>query len=147
MRISVIIPVYNQARYLENAIKSVLIQVFTDYELIVVDDGSTDNCREVVAQFGNRVGYIWQENQGLAAARNTGIEAACGDMIALLDSDDLWLPGFLEKMMQTVSLQPEAVVYCCRARCIDSDGRELPQLLGPSVDLFDDFSLRDGGKL
>ena len=132
-KISVIIPTYNQAIYLGAAIQSVLAQTYSDYEVIVIDDGSNDDTETVIKQFGTLVHYFRQENQGLAGARNTGIRRARGSLIAMLDSDDLWLPKFLEKMMGLVTQHPEAVVYYCSARCIDTEGRELHQVLGAPV--------------
>lgn len=133
--ISVIIPNYNNARYLGIAIQSVLRQTFTDYEIIVVDDGSTDGSKDVVNTFGDRVRYIWQENQGLAGARNTGIQAATGDMISLLDADDEWQPDYLEQMATLSHKYLDALVFYCMAQCMDVDGHELPQFVGgPPVD-------------
>src|SRR5574338_1728080 len=86
--VSIIIPNYNHARYLGDAIESVLNQTCEDHEIIVVDDGSTDDSREVIRQFDGRVVAIFQENQGLSAARNTGIHAARGALISVLDADD-----------------------------------------------------------
>lgn len=90
--VSVIIPVYNRAQQVCDAVASVLAQTFTDYELIVVDDGSTDDTPEMLACYGDRIRLIRQANRGVSAARNTGIVAARGALIAFLDSDDLWLP-------------------------------------------------------
>ena len=132
-KFSVVIPVYNQAQYLSSAIDSVLSQTSHDYELIVVDDGSTDNSREVVTQFGNQVRYIFQENKGLGGARNTGINAARGEFIGLLDADDQWLPTFLETMIVLTNRYPEASVYYCCAQSMDADGNTLPQLFGGPV--------------
>lgn len=99
-KVSVIIPTYNYAHYIEEAIDSVLAQTYKDYEIIVVDDGSTDNTKEVVSKYGPKIKYIYQENQGLSAARNTGIKNSNGEYIAILDSDDLWLPWKIEKQMK-----------------------------------------------
>lgn len=94
--VSVIIPCYNHGHYLPHAVNSVLAQTFTDWEAIIVDDGSTDNTREVAAQFTDeRVRYVHQENRGLSGARNTGIRAAQGAYLAFLDADDEWEPRFL----------------------------------------------------
>jgi glycosyltransferase involved in cell wall biosynthesis len=128
--VSVIIPNYNQAQYVRDAIQSVLDQTLRSFEIVVVDDGSTDNSREVVAAFGSQVRYIWQENQGLAGARNTGIRAARGEFIGLLDADDQWLPTFLEIMFALTDQHPEAAVYYCCARGMDVDGHDLPQIFG-----------------
>ncbi len=93
--VSVVIPTYNRALLIPETIKSVLNQTFRDFEIIVVDDGSSDNTREVVSAFP--VTYIKQENQGLPNARNTGIRASGGQYIAILDSDDCLLEQSLEK--------------------------------------------------
>src|SRR3982751_2380169 len=89
--VSVIIPVHNGAKYLRAALESVLAQTYSPFEVIVVDDGSVDDSG-VIAQSFNDVRYIHQANQGVAAARNHGIEAARGDFFAFLDQDDLWTP-------------------------------------------------------
>ncbi len=131
--VSVIIPAYNQAQYLGDAIQSVLDQSYNDYEIIVIDDGSTDSTPAVAAQFSEQIRYIRQENQGLAGARNTGIRAARGKLIGLLDSDDQWLPTFLETMVSLAEAHPQAAVYYCDAQCMDADGNTLPQTLGAST--------------
>ena len=102
-KVSVIIPTYNRAHLLERSIRSVLDQTYQDFELIVVDDGSTDNTEEIVARFGDdRLKYIRrnQSSGSPAAPTNTGIKAARGEYMAIQDSDDEWLPGKLEKQMQ-----------------------------------------------
>lgn len=104
---SVIIPTYNRAKYVRRAIQSVLNQTFTDYEIIVVDDGSTDRTKQVVASFGNQVRYIYQKNRGPSHARNTGIRAARGEYIAFLDSDDRFLPDKLMKNKMFLEQRPD----------------------------------------
>lgn len=101
-RVSVIIPSYNRAHLIGRAVQSVLNQTYKDFEIIVVDDASTDNTEKVVKSFSDeRIRYAWhKENRGGAAARNTGIKIAQGDYIAFLDSDDIWLPEKLEKQIQ-----------------------------------------------
>lgn len=136
--VSVIIPNYNHTRFIPNAIHSVLAQTYSHYEVIVVDDGSTDDSREVVAGFGNKVRYIWQENQGLAGARNTGIRVASGNLIGLLDADDEWHSDYLEQMVSLTARHPGASVFYCMAQCMDEGGRNLPQYIGgPPVDPMD----------
>ncbi len=125
--VSVVIPAYNQAQYLGGAIRSVLEQRYRDYEILVVDDGSTDTTPEVAQGFGPNVLCIRQENQGLAGARNTGIRHARGELVALLDSDDEWLPGYLERMVGLAEAHPEAVVYYCAVEYIGPDDQDLPQ--------------------
>ena len=90
MRVSVVIPTYNRADFLREAIASALQQDYPNVELIVVDDGSRDDTAAVVGEFGPAVHYLWQENRGVSAARNRGAAASTGDLIAFLDSDDLW---------------------------------------------------------
>lgn len=101
--ISVIIPTYNRAKYVTKVIDSVLSQTYTDYEIIVVDDGSTDNTREVLGSYMDKITYKYQENAGVSAARNTGIRIASGQWIAFLDSDDIWLPDKLASQMRCVN--------------------------------------------
>lgn len=124
--VSVVIPAYNYAHYLPAAIDSALRQEHADYEIVVVDDGSTDNTPEVVKQYGARVRYIYQKNTGLPAARNTGIRAARFDYIGLLDADDVWLPTFLRLAMETFArLPPEFAIVACRSIYIDGNGTRL----------------------
>ena len=98
--VSVIIPTYNRAWVLKEAVDSVLAQEFGDFELIVVDDGSTDATAELLAAYADRVRVLRQTNRGVSAARNAGIAAARGKLIAFLDSDDLWLPGKLGRQVE-----------------------------------------------
>lgn len=126
-QVSVVIPAYNQAHYLDTAIQSVLGQNYRDFEIIVVDDGSTDHTAAVASQYGDTIRYIFQSNVGLAGARNTGILASEGKFIALLDSDDVWCPQYLETMMDVAISNPDAAVYYCGVNYIDADGSALPQ--------------------
>jgi len=106
--VSVIIPTYNKSQYLREAIESVLNQTYKNIEVIVVDDGSTDNTGEIVKLFNDsRIIYFWQGNKGPASARNTGIKKAQGKYIAFLDSDDLWLKEKLEKQIDFMGKNPE----------------------------------------
>lgn len=100
INVSVIIPAYNGALYVGKGIESVLAQDYDSYEIIVIDDGSTDNTKEVVAQYGNRVKYFYQENQGVAQARNRGLECATGQYISFLDQDDFFLPHKLSAQVK-----------------------------------------------
>lgn len=114
--ISVIIPTYNRASFLKNAIESVLAQEYFQpphrfsYELLIVDDGSTDKTRDVVASFGKSVKYHSQERKGVSAARNLGLELASGDFIAFLDSDDLWKKEKIGVQMGFMNAFPQAKV-------------------------------------
>ncbi len=107
---SVIIPTFNRAVFLREAIDSVLAQTEKDFELIVVDDGSTDGTRELVAEYGDRLRYFFQPNAGASAARNLGIRHATGRFIAFLDSDDLWLPKKLARQVQWMAAHPNLLL-------------------------------------
>lgn len=104
-RVSVIIPAYNTAAYIAEALDSVFTQTYINYEVIVVNDGSPDTIEleAVLEAYRDRITYLKQENQGAGAARNAGLKASSGELIAFLDSDDIWLPKFLES--QVVFLQ------------------------------------------
>ena len=125
--VSVIIPNYNHAQYLGDAVHSVLYQTYRQFEIIIVDDGSTDKSREVIAQFGKKVNYIWQENRGLSAARNTGIRNAAGEYIALLDADDMYEENFMDTMVKTLQNHPEAGGVYCGYQFVDYENKPLPQ--------------------
>jgi len=111
-KVSVIIPLYNGERYVRSAIESVLCQTFRDFELIVVDDGSTDRSKEIVVNMTGPITYIYQENSGTAAARNCGFVNSRGDYIAFLDQDDRWYPQKLEVQVGQLDDAPQlGVVY------------------------------------
>ncbi len=133
-KVSVIIPTYNHAHYLPYTIQSVLAQTFTQWEAIIVDDGSTDNPAAVVTRFADpRIRYIHQENQGLSAARNTGIRAAQGEYLAFLDADDEWAPEFLRRCVDVLAADDTLAGVYTRNRFIDQSGHILPQLSGQVV--------------
>ncbi len=104
-KVSIIIPVYNGAKFVKDAIESVLAQTYKDYEIIVVNDGSTDNTEEVLRPYIDKglIRYFYQENKGVSAARNKGINEARGEYVAFLDADDVWLPEFLHSIFSTCS--------------------------------------------
>jgi glycosyltransferase involved in cell wall biosynthesis len=127
-KVSVIIPAYNQAHYLSHAIQSVLAQSFTHWEAIIVDDGSTDNTQAVAASYASsNIHYIYQANQGLSAARNTGIRAACGDHLAFLDSDDELEPEFLQSCLAALTENRSLAAVYTQTRFIDQSGQILPR--------------------
>ncbi|MEP9356016.1 glycosyltransferase family 2 protein [Xanthobacter sp. KR7-65] len=139
--VSVVMPVYNVEAYVADAIRSVLAQTFTDFELIVVDDGSTDASAAIIAGFDDlRLRVIRQTNRGLAGARNTGIRAAAGRYIALLDSDDLWTPDKLDAHVRHLDRAPHVGVSYSQSDFIDDSGRRLGLRQAPKltdVDLLD----------
>lgn len=104
--ISVVVPTYNYAHLLKEALESVFAQSFKDYEVIVVDDGSTDNTEEVLRPYAGRITYYRQENQGLAVARNTGLRLARGKYVTYLDADDIWYPDNLRIKFEVLSRFP-----------------------------------------
>ena len=115
--ISVIIPSYNSAAYLPAAIDSALNQTVAPLEVIVVNDGSTDETPQVLERYQGRIVTITQENRGLSGARNRGIAAAGGNLVAFLDADDVWLPEKLEKQIEVPQRTPAALDWSTRPRC------------------------------
>jgi glycosyltransferase involved in cell wall biosynthesis len=107
--VSVVIPTYNSAPYLIEALESVLIQTYPIHEIIIVDDGSSDNTVEVLEPYSNSIIYLKQHNAGSATARNTGIERATGEWVAFLDSDDVWEPDKIEKQVAYIQQVPELI--------------------------------------
>lgn len=126
--VSVVIPAFNYARYLPEAIESVLAQTHADFEVIVVDDGSTDDTRAAVARFTDpRVRYVWQENAGLSAARNTGIREARFPFVGFLDADDAWAPEFLARALARFDeLGSDCALVATDTSRIDADSHPLP---------------------
>ncbi len=130
-KVSVVIPTYNRGYILRDALKSVLEQSHKNIEVIVVDDGSTDDTREIVADIGDRrVRYISHTcNRGCSSAYNTGISEATGDAIAFLDSDDVWKPEYLEKQVSFLASHPEADAVFTDAQ-ISGEAADEPSLTG-----------------
>lgn len=127
--ISVVIPNYNYGRYLAETLESVFAQTLPPHEVIVVDDGSTDNSSEILSSYGDRVRVVRQQNRGVAAARNAGIELATGEFVAFLDADDIWLPQKLERQVERFLADPEIGLVLCGGEEIDERGVRLGQLL------------------
>ena len=113
--ISVIVPVYNVEKYLPACLDSILNQTFTDFEVICINDGSPDNCEQILAEYtkkDSRIKVITQANQGVSVARNTGVQSATADYVAFVDSDDELAPTFLERMYETITQTNSDVVWC-----------------------------------
>jgi glycosyltransferase involved in cell wall biosynthesis len=109
---SIIIPLFNKSPYISKSVQSVLDQTFQEFELIIVNDGSTDNSLEIAMQFtDSRIRIIDQPNAGVSAARNNGVKASKYDYIAFLDADDWWHPDFLKEIKQCIEKFPEAGIY------------------------------------
>lgn len=121
--VSAIIPTYNRAAYLVQAVESALAQSYPALEIVVVDDGSTDGTREALTPYLHRIRYIYQDNQGEAVARNTALAASKGELIAFLDSDDIWLPGRLETQVELLHSRPDVGMVAAHATQIDGNGK------------------------
>jgi glycosyltransferase involved in cell wall biosynthesis len=111
---SIIIPVFNKEIFVAKTLKSVLNQTYTDYEIIIINDGSTDTSEAIIQEFKDyKINYFFKKNEGVAIARNFGIDKAKGDYICFLDADDYWFPAFLETMSQYIQKLPKQKVFAC----------------------------------
>ena len=127
-RVSVVIPTYNRAGMIVECLESVFSQKYTDYEVIVVDDGSTDNTEDILKSYLDRITYIRHENKGNAAARNSGLAVARGELIAFLDSDDLWLADKLRRDVDYLDRHPDVDMVCANGTFFGS-----PKFAGKKV--------------
>ncbi|NUO08048.1 MAG: glycosyltransferase [Candidatus Brocadia sp.] len=138
--VSVVLPTYNCANFLPESIGSILLQTYHSYEIIVIDDGSTDNTNEVLNPFMQRIKYIkLEQNKGLPIARNTGIRSAQGKYIAFIDADDLWLPEKLQTDMECFNGHPDVGMVYSQHMNIDEKGHVLsggPLKRLPSGNIF-----------
>lgn len=132
--VSVIITTYNQARYISATIQSAIDQDFADREIIVVDDGSTDDTPTLVGEFGQRVVSLRQPNQGVAGSRNAGIQQARGEFLAFLDGDDLWDPCKLSRQVGAARIHPASgLIVADGVQCDDEGAILRPSLIAPSI--------------
>ena len=130
--LSVIIPLYNKESYIKNTLRSVLEQNFTDFEIIIVNDGSTDNSLEIVSSFKDeRIQVIHQPNSGASSSRNKAIQSAKTEYIAFLDADDFWFPNHLEELVQLIQDFPNCGMYCSRYQTIISKNQLYSQKAKP----------------
>ncbi len=134
-KVDVIIPAYNAAKYLAPALASVEAQTFEDWRILLIDDGSTDSTADVAVPFierlGKRITYIRQENQGLPAARNAAIRSSSAEYLALLDSDDIWLPSRLAESLAFLDSHPNVGVSHSSVAIVDEAGEILETLDTP----------------
>jgi glycosyltransferase involved in cell wall biosynthesis len=136
--VSVVIPLYETERFISEALGSVLAQTFTDFEVIVVDDGSKDQGPEIARNMGDpRVRVVTQANRGLAGARNTGIREARGTLIALLDADDRWQPSKLALHVAHLAREPGVGVSFAASRFVDDAGEPIGLIQRPSRATFE----------
>ncbi|MFO1456183.1 MAG: glycosyltransferase family 2 protein [Steroidobacteraceae bacterium] len=131
--VSVVIPTYNYGRFIARAIDSALGQTATPAEVIVVDDGSTDDTDEVLARYAGRIRVLRQANRGVSAARNAGIDSASGDFVAFLDSDDLWLPTKLERQIELFERYPASGAIGCGVQVIRKELQVLRTVVFPDA--------------
>jgi len=124
-KVSVIIPTYNRSQFVCETVESVLSQTYKDFEIIVIDDGSTDGTKDVLAHYSDQIKYIYQQNQGVGAARNKGITEARGEYLAFIDDDDLWLPEKLEKQVEYMDNHPDVAFVSTGTYVIDVDGNDV----------------------
>lgn len=121
--ISIVIPLYNKEKQIASTLRSVFAQTYTDYEIVIVDDGSTDGSAAVVESFHDpRIRLIHQANAGVSAARNLGISEARGEYIAMLDADDLWKPEFLKTIVGLIDKYPQCDVFATKYNFVDEFG-------------------------
>ena len=120
------ITTHNRAEYVAAAVESVLEQTYRDHELVVIDNGSTDETEQALEPYRDRIRYVYQENRGRAGSRNRAIEEAKGRYIAFLDSDDEWLPNKLERQVPILVARPHAVLVHGQVALMNDEGRPLP---------------------
>lgn len=128
--ISVVIPLYNKEQHISKTLQSVFAQTYTDYEIVIVNDGSTDNSAAVVKAINDpRIRLINQANAGVSSARNKGIKEAKGEYVALLDADDEWKPEYLETIADMVEKYSDCSVFATNYTHIAPDGHEFPTII------------------
>ena len=138
-RVSVIIATYNNAHYILEAIASIFNQTYTSYEIIVIDDGSTDNTRQVLEPYLDKIRYLYQENKGVSHARNLGLEMARGEFISFLDADDFFLPDKLAKQVAVFDAHPSLGIVHSGWRLVNKKGEKISDIelwhSSPELDL------------
>lgn len=135
--VSVVIPAYNAIRFVETTIDGVLAQTFQDFEILAVDDGSTDNTKEILEAYGDKIRYLPKKNGGVSSARNYGIENAEGKYIAFLDADDVWLPEKLEKQVFLMEANEEIGLCYAATQKVDE---ELNYLSSIPANFYEDYT-------
>ena len=125
--VSVLIPTYNREKQIQDALESVFLQTYTDYEVVVVDDGSTDNTEEALKPWLDKIRYVKKENGGPASARNVGLQHIQTEFVAFLDSDDRWEPTFLQVVM-TEAQTNKAIGFVTTAHILEPEGEKRPRI-------------------
>ena len=146
-KVSVIIPTYNREHFIAKTIRSVLEQTYGDFEIVIVDDGSTDGTRKELEQFGSKIKIVTQPNSERAVSRNNGVRNSSGKYIAFLDSDDLWIPDKLKSQVEILDSNPEIILTYGQSLRINKHGKEINyakrQLQGASGNVFEDLLMRN----
>jgi glycosyltransferase involved in cell wall biosynthesis len=136
---SIVIPVFNKEKFVNKTLQSVLVQTFIDYEIIIVNDGSTDTSETIIKSFKDeRINYFFKENEGVGVARNFGIDKAKAEYICFLDADDYWYPTLLETMNQYLQKLPEQKVFAC---AIEIENKKKSFAAEYSIERKSDFEL------
>jgi glycosyltransferase involved in cell wall biosynthesis len=137
--VSVVVPIYNAGPYLREAVEGVLQQTYSEWELLLVDDGSRDGSIQVAAEYAERYAtkirhlfHADRRNHGLGATRNRGVEEARGKYVALLDADDVWLPGKLDVQVRLFEQHPDVGLVYTKALSVDENTKELTRPLHPT---------------
>lgn len=144
---SVVIPAYNRQDFITNTLKSVLAQTYSNFEILIVDDGSVDKTAEVVKKMAGsdqRIKYIWQENSERGAARNNGIKNAKGEYVVFLDSDDEWMSNHLQVLHQKISSLSN-VDFIATKYFLRRNGKDMPSSLAQTVEGWYDLDFVIGG--
>ncbi|MBG6236589.1 glycosyltransferase involved in cell wall biosynthesis [Pedobacter sp. CAN_A7] len=146
---SVIIPTYNRAHLIKRAIESIVAQTYMKWELIIVDDGSTDQTEQIISPFlvDNRIKYVKKENSGAAKSRNIGVKNSSGNWVTFLDSDDEAYPSWLDEISRHIAV-PNVQLICCGSEIVDHSGRLIAiSLPAPKIELFgqQDYKMTNGG--
>ena len=146
-KVSVIIPTYNREEFIVETINSVLNQTYKDFEVIVVDDGSTDNTKQKLEPFKSKIKLIEQPNSERAVARNNGVKNSSGEYIAFLDSDDIWIKDKLEKQVKLLDSKPDVILTYGQSLRINEHGQKIKiakrQLKGFSGEVFENLLMRN----
>lgn len=132
-KVDIIVPVYNRIQYLSEALESIYSQSYKNFQIIVVDDGSTDDVENMVKKYKGSIKYIYQKNQGVAAARNAGLKEADGEYLAFLDSDDVWMDNYLKEQVKFLEDNPSIDVVCRPLYIFEDATKEYIKIIGSQI--------------
>src|SRR5262245_21576355 len=127
--VTVVIPAYNCESFIDETLNSVYSQTYENIEVLVIDDGSTDSTKEVLRRQGDRIRYLWQQNQGTAAARNAGLRNANGEFIAFLDNDDVWMPKKIQQQVEALQRFSNCGLVFTNGKTFDRTGIDRESLV------------------